>query len=165
MSSSPEATSETVYEVDVSDVASQASSDVNSCTLVSEKTVTMDKASTKCQDLGLSLVSAPAELKCWNCNNFMTPNHQCGEPLPGPSSETLPPDCGLSAKDSCKLEPGLTGASLGSPARKCDSSDDAISSKTPPLPRRGLNINKFCVKCETRYPVWQKCQCQSVPPT
>ena len=75
MSSSPEATSETVYEVDVSDVASQASSDVNSCTLLSEKTVTMDKASTKCQDLGLSLVSAPAELKCWNCNNFMTPNH------------------------------------------------------------------------------------------
>ena len=121
ISSSPEAAEETVNGAAVTIVPSQVTSDVNSrylaasiedaaASVILDKTVTLDKASTDCQDLGLSLLSAPAELKCWNCDRLMALNHQCGEPLSGPSSDTLPPDCGSSAKD--KLKPGsVTAAS------------------------------------------------------
>ena len=141
MSSSADAAVETVKEAAVTAVASQVTSAVNFCTLAasiedaaasvkSEKTVIMDKASTNCQDLDLSLVSAPAELKCWNCDKFMTPNHQCGEPPSGPSSDTLPPDCGLSAKDNSK--PGAVTAAASS------------SSYTPPgSPRRTIGRRIF----------------------
>ena len=118
-----------------------------------------DLASTSC----FATLPPPVNVNCWNCGSVMTPDHQCGEVKT--TSLTVQSDLSSVNCNAAQSELKVTGTSLGSPVRKCDSPDSDIPSKTPPLPRRGLNINTFCVKCEKRHPVWQKCQCQSVSPT
>ena len=103
------------------------------------------------------------DVKCCNCEWLMTPEHQCGETTPVSSSATVPlvpgPDSATTGDvESVVLKP--VGES-----QICAKTESDISSKTPPLPRRGLNINKYCVKCDKRHPVWQKCQCQPMSPT
>ena len=107
-----------------------------------------DMASTSCQPM----LPPAADVKCWNCDNLMTPEHQCGETTPVSSSALVPPVHGSlessapsdAVSDTCKT---LTSSPPG----------NAIA------PRRGLNINTFCLKCEKRHPVWNKCQLKSVP--
>ena len=92
-------------------------------------------------------------VKCSNCERLMTPDHQCGETTPVFSSATVHPVSCLASAPSGDVKSVLL------------KTDSDIPSNTPPLPRRGLNINKFCVKCDKRHPVWQKCQCQLESPT
>ena len=109
-----------------------------------------DLASTSC----IATLPPPVNVNCWNCGSVMTPDHQCEEvKITSSTSDLSSVNC-----NAAQSELSLTGTLLGSPAKKCDSS-------TPPLPRRGLNINTFCAKCEKRHPVRQKCQGQSVSPT
>ena len=88
-----------------------------------------------------SVASKPV---CWNCNVEMTVSHPC---------------------DSAVLDTPVSSSTIGPPVPFLDTvpkTDSYTNSTAPPLPRRrGLNINTFCVKCEKRHPVWQKCQCQS----
>jgi len=77
-------------------------------------------------------LSPTAYVKCWNCEQCVTPEHQCGETTPALvppvhlSLEIAPPSDAES--DPCQTftlpNPGKTLA-----------------------PRRGLNIKKFCFKC------------------
>ena len=70
---------------------------------------------------------------CCNCEAVFTPAHQC-DGSPEPVSEAplapKPPD-----PTETSVDPGRTFA-----------------------PRRGLNINTFCRRCEQRHPARQKCQ-------
>ena len=91
---------------------------------------------------------------CWNCSGILTPHHQCDE-HPGaipasPAPYTFSEDTGGNVKEAS------SGPAVPPPAVLSDAETVA-----PPR-RRGLNINTFCVKCEKRHPVWQRCQCQSV---
>ena len=101
------------------------------------------KAGVDCETVATtsSVASKPV---CWNCNVEMTVSHQC---------------------DSAVLDTPVSSSTIGPPVPCLDSvpkTDSDTTSTAPPLPRRrGLNINTFCVKCEKRHPVWQKCQCQS----
>ena len=80
-------------------------------TVTSENIVNADMASKDCQQL---LLPPPTEnLKCWNCEQFMTPEHQCGEPSSGSSSGSLIKDGTQSVKSASP--PSSTPP--GSPAR------------------------------------------------
>ena len=90
------------------------------------------------------------EESCRNCNGEMSKGHQC---------DIKDEICAKSAPALLQL------------VAKTDPPKENISSSSPvpsdaetvaPPRRRGLNINTFCVKCEKRHPVWQRCQCQSV---
>ena len=117
-----------------------AESDVTNTTVGSE--MTANKAAealvTKCDVLGdTEIASTSSKLSrdesCWNCEAAFTPAHQCDgspEPVLEASLAPKPPDPTVNNAD-----PGRTVA-----------------------PRRGLNINTFCVRCKERHPVWQKCQ-------
>ena len=87
--------------------------------------------------------------------------HQCGETTPVSSSDIAPAMPCLDSTPPRDVESVLSKAEPQISAK----TDSDLSRKTPPLPRRGLNINKYCVKCNKRHPVWQKCQCQLESPT
>ena len=142
--------------VDYAAAAKAAESDVKITTAVSEMTAIkaaealVDKtdcsAETKCDVLGDTETASTStklldtDKSCWNCEAAFTPAHQC-DGSPEPISETplapKPPDPTVNNS----VDPGRTFA-----------------------PRRGLNIQKFCVKCEQRHRAGQKCPCQSVSP-
>ena len=89
-------------------------------------------AETKCdtETASTSTKLVSPDQSCWNCEAAFTPAHQC-DGYPEPVSEaSKPPDPTVNSVDQ-----GRTFA-----------------------PRRGLNINTFCAKCEKRHPVFQKCQ-------
>ena len=97
-----------------------------------------ETAETKCDELSDTETASTStkllstDQSCWNCSAAFTPAHQCNgspEPVSGAPLAPKPPDPTVKSVD-----PGKTFA-----------------------PRRGLNINTFCVKCEERHPVWQKC--------
>ena len=117
---------------------------------------------------------------CWNCSGILTPHHQCDE-HPGaipasPAPSTSTEDTGGNVKEASSgpvvLPPASVNCcncgSLMTPDHQCEenisSSSTVLSDAETVAPprRRGLNINTFCVKCEKRHPVWQRCQCQSV---
>ena len=108
-----------------------------------EETGKGDMASTSCQPM----LPPTADVKCWNCELLMTPEHQCGETTPVSSSALAPPV-------HCSLESAPPSDAVSDPGQTFTLSDPG---KTP-APRRGLNINTFCLKCKDRHPVWNKCQ-------
>ena len=73
-----------------------ATVDAAAATEKCEKTLDSDVASTSCQQL----LPPPADVKCWNCEHLMTPEHQCEEHLPSSSSGSLSVNCGLPGQDS-----------------------------------------------------------------
>ena len=102
-------------------------------------------------------------VKCCNCEQLMTLKHQCGETTPVSSSAIAPAVPCLDIPPSRDVESVLSKP-VAEPKISAKTDSD-LSSKTPPLPRRrGLNINTYCVKCDKRHPVWNKCQCQPVSP-
>ena len=104
------------------------------------------------------------DVNCCNCEQLMTPEHQCGETTPVSSSAIAPAVPCLDSPPSSDVESVLSKP-VAEPQISAKTESD-LSSKTPPLPRKGgLNINKYCVKCDKRHPVWQKCQCHPVSPT
>ena len=88
-----------------------AAATTSEATVTSENIVNADMASKDCQQL---LLPPPTEnLKCWNCDQFMTPEHQCGEPSPGSSSGSLIKD----STQSVKAASSPSSTPPGSPAR------------------------------------------------
>ena len=102
-----------------------------------------DMASTSCKPM----LPPAADVKCWNCDILMTPEHQCEEPTPVPSSALVPPV-------HCSLESAPPSGAVSDPSQTLTLSPPG----KPPAPRSGLNITKLCHKCEERHPVWSKCQ-------
>ena len=95
---------------------------------------------------------------CCNCEQLMTLEHQCEETTPVSSSAIAPAVPCLDIPPSRDVESVLSKP-VAEP-KISTKTDSELSSKTPPLPRRrGLNINTYCVKCDKRHPVWNKCQC------
>ena len=125
--------------------AKAAESDVKNTAAVSEMTAieaaeaVVEKADCDTETASTSTKLMNPDQSCWNCKAAFTPAHQCDgspEPVSKASPAPKPPDPAVN-----NVDPGRTFA-----------------------PRRGLNINTFCVKCEERHPVRQKCQRQPVPP-
>ena len=104
-----------------------------------------NSAATICDVLG-DIESASTSVKplsnqsCWNCEEAFTPAHQC-DGSPEPVSEASAPKPPEPTVSNSNVDSGRTFA-----------------------PRRGLNIQKFCVKCEQRHRAGQKCPCQTLPP-
>ena len=104
---------------------------------------------------------------CWSCNREMTSGHQCDEVATVKSSGSLQNSVAHQGNNET-VSPSLQMSCLAS--RQSDISapnppDPVVSNADPGrtvAPRRGLNITKFCAKCEQRHPVWNKCQ--PVPP-
>ena len=97
----------------------------------------MEKADGDTETASTSTKVMSPDQSCWNCKAAFTPAHQCdGSPEPFSEASLVPtsPDSTVS-----NIDPGRSFA-----------------------PQRGLNINTFCVKCEKRHPVRQKCQSQAV---
>ena len=92
---------------------------------------------------------------CLNCDELMTPDHQCAA-----STVNSPEGVAEGTKVPLPGLPCVRPGPLSPLVLKKPVPSDAVA-VAPPRPK-GLNIKKFCVKCEVRHPAGQKCKCQSV---
>ena len=118
-----------------------------------EKTETLTVATEFCEETGEGnmlastscrpMLPSTADVKCWNCDQLLTPEHQCGETISSPA--LVPPV-------HCSLESAPSSDAVSDPCQTLSDPGKTLA------PRRGLNIKKYCLKCDDRHPAWYKCQ-------